>query len=149
MKQIRFKNFVHKIDACYECPIFNGDSGYCQDGASIHNPWEEDTFPKDCQLEEYEGKESLIEISKFDFEELLMDAVRYALGRMTYTPHIVCEIINKNINVVSKGALGVIKKDIEKERDRDNLGDPIIDAPVWINTLENINEKLNELNSNI
>jgi len=93
--------------------------------------------------------ESLIEISKFQFEELLMDSVRYALGRMTYTPHIVCEILNKNINVLSKGVLEVIKKDIEKERSRDNLGHLTIDAPVWISTLENINKRLNELDSNI
>ena len=57
MKQIRFKNQVYKITSCWECPILNEDCPYCQDGACIKHPIEEGVFPKDCQLEEYEGKE--------------------------------------------------------------------------------------------
>ena len=93
--------------------------------------------------------ESQITIRQFDFEELIMDSVRYTIGRMTYAPHIVCEIINKHMKSLSKGTLSVIKRDIEDYRDRNNLGHSTIDAPVWIATLENIEKRMRELDSDI
>lgn len=36
-------------------------------------------------------------------------------------------------------------RDIEEQRKRGNLGDPKIDAPVWIKTLELINRTLAEV----
>lgn len=77
-------------------------------------------------------------LSQFDFEDLLIYAQRYSIGRMTFAPHTVCEIINMHINRLSKNTLNVIKRDIVERRDEGNLGSPVIDAPVWIRTLENI-----------
>ena len=45
---------VFEIRTCYDCPIFNEDYGYCQDGACIKRPITEGVFPDDCGLEEYQ-----------------------------------------------------------------------------------------------
>ncbi len=54
MKQIRFKNQMYKITACWDCPILNEDYGFCQEGACIKHPIEEGVFPDDCPLEVYD-----------------------------------------------------------------------------------------------
>ena len=38
-----------------------------------------------------------VTLSKFDFEDILIYAERYAIGRMTFAPHDVCNIINHPI----------------------------------------------------
>jgi hypothetical protein len=83
-----------------------------------------------------------VTLSKFDFEEVLVYAERYAIGRMTYAPHTVCSIINGGLQVISTKTLDVLKGDIERETERDNLGNPSIDAPVWKKTYNNITEEL-------
>ena len=83
-----------------------------------------------------------VTLSKFDFEEVLIYAERYAIGRMTYAPHTVCNIINGGLTVISTKTLDVLKRDIERETERDNLGSPTIDAPIWKKTYNNITEEL-------
>jgi len=83
-----------------------------------------------------------VTLSKFDFEDILIYAVRYAVGRMTFAPRDVCDIINKHINELSKNTLIVIQKDIEQHKEDNHLGNPNIDAPEWIKTLDNINRVL-------
>lgn len=83
-----------------------------------------------------------VTLSKFDFEEVLTYAERYAIGRMTYAPHTVCGIINEHIKHLSNNTLAVIKQDIEEHMENDNLGNPAIDAPVWKKTYNNITEEL-------
>ena len=64
---------VSEIRACYDCPIFNEDYGYCQDGARIKHPITENVFPDDCGLEEYQdvtGK-SITELRKMVIEKLI------------------------------------------------------------------------------
>jgi len=86
--------------------------------------------------------DDIISLSKTDFEEILIYAERYAIGRMTYAPHTVCEIINNHLDDLTKNTLVVMKRDIETNRERDNLGSPNIDEPVWIETLRNIKRVL-------
>jgi hypothetical protein len=61
---------------------------------------------------------------------------------MTYAPHTVCEIINNHLDDLTKNTLVVMKRDIETNREKDNLGSPNIDEPVWIETLRNIKRVL-------
>lgn len=81
-------------------------------------------------------------LSYEEFEAILINAQKYAIGRMTYAPHDVCDLINKHITELSKNTLFVIQKDIEQHKIDNNLGNPKIDAPEWIKTLENINRVL-------
>ena len=83
-----------------------------------------------------------VSLSKFDFEDMLIYAERYAFGRMTFAPHTVCEIINTRLHDLSDNTLKVLRDDIAREIERGNLGSPTIDAPEWIKTLDNINRVL-------
>jgi len=85
-----------------------------------------------------------VTLSKFEFEDMLIYAQRYAIGRMTFAPRDVCDLINKHITELSKNTLTVIKKDIEQHKMDNQLGNPKIDAPEWIKTLENINRVLSD-----
>ena len=83
-----------------------------------------------------------VTLSKFEFEDMIIYAQRYAIGRMTFAPRDVCDLINKHITELSKNTLFVIQKDIEQHRVDNHLGNPKIDAPEWIKTLDNINRVL-------
>ena len=83
-----------------------------------------------------------VTLSKFDFEDILIYAERYAIGRMTFAPQDVCKIINTRLHELSDNTLKVLRDDIARETDRGNLGSPTIDAPLWIQTHANITEEI-------
>ena len=85
-----------------------------------------------------------VTLSKFDFEDILIYAERYAIGRMTFAPHDVCNIINTRLHDLSDNTLKVIRDDIERETERGNLGSPTIDAPLWRQTYANITEEISK-----
>ena len=85
-----------------------------------------------------------VTLSKFDFEDLLIYAERYAIGRMTYAPHDVCKIINTRLHDLSDNTLTVLRDDIARETERGNLGSPSIDAPLWRQTYANITEEISK-----
>lgn len=85
-----------------------------------------------------------VTLTRFEFEDILIYAERYAIGRMTYAPHDVCKIINTRLPDLSDNTLKVIRDDIARETERGNLGSPTIDAPIWIQTYANITEEISK-----
>ena len=85
-----------------------------------------------------------VTLSRFDFEEILIYAERYAIGRMTYAPHDVCKIINTRLQDLTDNTLKVLRDDIAREIERGNLGSPTIDAPLWRQTYANITEEISK-----
>ena len=85
-----------------------------------------------------------VTLSRFVFEDILIYAERYAIGRMTYAPHDVCEIINTRLHELTNSTLTVLRDDIAREIERGNLGSPSIDAPIWIQTYANITEEISK-----
>lgn len=83
----------------------------------------------------------MLEINK-DFETILICAERYACGRRTYAPGIVVGYIEPLIPMLSGKTLAVIYNDISDAIAYGNLGDPTIDAPLWIGLLDQIAEEL-------
>ena len=83
-----------------------------------------------------------VTLSKFDFEDILIYAVRYAIGRMTFAPHDVCKIINTRLHDLSDNTLKVLRDDIARETELGNLGSPSIDAHLWMQTFANITEEI-------
>ena len=73
-----------------------------------------------------------------DYEHIVISAVRYALGRMTYIVSLTVEYVIKEIekNQLSRGCLQLIKRDIEGE---DYLGMPC-EKREWKRLLYKINE---------
>ena len=86
--------------------------------------------------------EETVTISKYDFEDMLIYAQRYAIGRTTFAPQTVCDIINTHINHLNVNTLTVIMCDIERCQDEGNLGKTEIDGTLWETTLVNIIKEL-------
>lgn len=63
-----------------------------------------------------------------NFEDVLICAVRYALGRQTYITGTVSEYVIRLLPHLSDRAITVIMRDIGKA---DDLGDTNIDVPNW------------------
>ena len=75
-----------------------------------------------------------------DYEHMIVSAVRYALGRMTYIVSLTVNYVLKDTeeNKLSRNCLSVIKKDIESEKD---LGMEC-DKKDWQRLLERIEKEL-------
>ena len=70
-----------------------------------------------------------------DFEDMLISAVRYALGRETYLTRTASEYVTRLMPHLSKRAISIIVHDINDAHD---LGNPTIDAPHWERLAKNI-----------
>ena len=77
-----------------------------------------------------------------DYEEMIVSAVRYALGRMTYIVKSTVDYVIKDINDGKLGekALWIIRNDIKYEK---NLGMEC-DKQEWERLVKRINEKIGE-----
>lgn len=67
------------------------------------------------------------------FGAVLNCAVRYCIGRMTYMPGLVTDWIMQHCHgLLTRKALGVMKRDIDEARARDGLG-MNCDVTTWLN----------------
>lgn len=68
-------------------------------------------------------------ISKDDFQALAVCSVRYAIGRSTYMPSWIASILTKHKKYLDKHITSAIIREISNASD---LGDILIDKPVWL-----------------
>ena len=78
-----------------------------------------------------------ITITIQEFQQFIIYAERYAIGRMTYVPSEVNRIIRKYLPRISSNTLGVLIQDIEFEADRDMLGMDF-DKKMWLALLDTL-----------
>ena len=79
-----------------------------------------------------------IKITSTEFQRLIINAERYVIGRMTYAPHEVGEIIEKHLDKIENGTLGVLINDIEHQSKYEwGLGADF-DKEMWLNLLETL-----------
>lgn len=76
-----------------------------------------------------------IKINKDDLQDLIIYAERYSLGRMTFAPHTIKQIILNHLSDIKTGTIKVIISDIERERDREHLGMEC-DKVTWLDLLD-------------
>ena len=84
------------------------------------------------------GKVKQINIDE-DFETILICAERYALGRMSYMPHLVIGYITPLLPSLSIRALAVLERDVSSA---DGYGDEKIDRPDWMKFLTAVSAEL-------
>lgn len=75
-----------------------------------------------------------------DMSAMLVSAERYALGRQTYIVQWTCEIITKNLNLITKKDKQVMVRDIENAI---SYGDEC-DRICWIKLLEVLKKSLED-----
>ena len=78
-----------------------------------------------------------ITITDNEFQQFIIYAERYAIGRMTYVPSAVNDIIIKYLPFITNNTLGVLILDIELEADRDILGMDF-DKKMWLALLDTL-----------
>ena len=78
-----------------------------------------------------------ITITDNEFQQFIIYAERYAIGRMTYVPSEVNNIILKYLPRIANNTLGVLIRDIEFEADRDMLGMDF-DKKMWLALLDTL-----------
>ena len=70
-----------------------------------------------------------------DFGAVLICAVRYCIGRLTYMPGLVIDFIRPLLSKLDSKTLTVMERDIIEA---DSLGDEQIDQPRWLYFLNDI-----------
>lgn len=78
-----------------------------------------------------------ITITNKEFQQFIIYAERYAIGRMTYVPSAVNDIILKYLPFIANNTLGVLIQDIELEANRDMLGMDF-DKKMWLALLDTL-----------
>ena len=74
-----------------------------------------------------------ITITDDEFQSLVIYAERYAIGRMTYAPDEVNQIIRKYLPRIANNTLGVLIEDIEREL---AIVGMYFDKTTWLELLE-------------
>ncbi len=84
-----------------------------------------------------------ITITDDEFQQFIIYAERYAIGRMTYVPSAVNDIILKYLPFIANNTLGILIQDIELEADRDMLGMDF-DKKMWLALLDTLRNEREE-----
>lgn len=77
-------------------------------------------------------REALMHVDEKDLQILLVCSFRYALGRRTYMPSLVSEIIQEHVGALSKSDKIQILEDIRKAKATKTAGDSC-DVETWSN----------------
>ena len=82
-----------------------------------------------------------------DIRDITFFAFRYALGRRTFAPYIVCTFIKRHLNIFFDSDLEQMAREItEHKRMFGDIGDPKIDEPDWLKFREFLMEELDRRN---
>ena len=76
-------------------------------------------------------------ITSKEFQQFIIYAERYAIGRTTYVPSEVNNIILKYLSFITNSTLGVLIQDIELEANREMLGMDF-DKKMWLALLDTL-----------
>lgn len=91
-------------------------------------------------------KKPTVDISDSNFGAIVNCAIRYCIGRCTYMPSLVMDEVRPWLPYLSWQTLDCIKRDIEEAARMcahyEALGDPRIDAPMWMRFLDEVKKEL-------
>lgn len=76
--------------------------------------------------------EAKVKLKKPDFGTLAICAVRYCMGRQTYMPELVRDIIRPHLQEMTDRDIAVMLSDCDFQRSCDAYGDVSIDKPGWL-----------------
>ena len=85
----------------------------------------------------------MIRLNPKNFGALAKYALRYAMGRQTYAPGEVRDIVRPHLKDISNKDLYVMITDCRHQSVTGNYGDPAIDKPGWVKWEQELNEEWN------
>lgn len=84
-------------------------------------------------------KKPVVRLNDDNFGAVLICAVRYSIGRMTYMPKLVQDFIRPLLPYLSNKTLYVMERDIAEAS---GYGDRNIDEPDWMRFLKAVREEM-------
>lgn len=84
-------------------------------------------------------KKPVVRLNDDNFGAVLICAVRYSIGRMTYMPKLVQDFIRPLLPYLSNKTLFVMDRDISEAN---SYGDPNIDEPDWKRFMQEVRNEL-------
>ena len=92
-----------------------------------------------------QADKTYVKLNTRDFSTLAICAVRYSLGRLSYMPSLVCEIIEKHIDKIDSSSLFVLQRDVREYLTTDGYTHAFSGIKdTWNNFLKFIEEKIDE-----
>ena len=92
-----------------------------------------------------QADKTYVKLNTRDFSTLAICAVRYSLGRQSYMPSLVCEIIEKHIYEIDSSSLLVLQRDVREYLITDGYTHAFSDIKdTWNKFLRFIEEKIDE-----
>lgn len=82
-----------------------------------------------------------ITIDTEDFDSVVICAIRYCIGRQTYMPSIVIDFVTPLLPILDDKTLKVIQSDVKSAG---NYGDELIDKPLWMQFLADVEREICE-----
>lgn len=82
-----------------------------------------------------------IDLADDDFGCVLNCAVRYAIGRQTYMPHLVIDFITPLLPYLNNRTLWCFDQDVTNAKWEGGYGNPDIDEANWMNFLAAVREE--------
>ena len=76
-------------------------------------------------------------ITAQEFQKLIIESVRYTLGRRSYVVEETNELVRKYLPKIDNNTLGILIRDIELEADRGILGMDF-DKTTWLTLLDTL-----------
>lgn len=86
-------------------------------------------------LERLNDEQVLLDLSDRDFGNIVISAVRYALGRQTYIVKDTCDFVSELLSYLHTMTLVVLERDIANAK---SYGDENVDKPHWMMLLDSI-----------
>ena len=92
-----------------------------------------------------QADKTYVKLCARDFSTLAICAVRYSLGRQSYMPSLVCEIIEEHIDKIDSSSLIVLQRDVREYLTTDGYTHSFSDIKdTWNKFLRFIKEKIDE-----
>ena len=92
------------------------------------------------------SKPHMINASNLQFGQMMVSAMRYALGRMSYVVTTTCDYIRPLIPYLETSILYIMEKDIEEHKKNHDLG-MVCDKQEWLELWNDIKHEIARRNS--
>lgn len=93
-------------------------------------------------------RKDTVRLTPEDFGMLATFALRYSMGRQTYAPDFVINVVRSHLDELTYKDLYVMLQDCEAQKRSDNYGSVSIDKPSWLKWHKEVQLAIKRLEGN-